>query len=128
MKPPPDSVKMWPRHCDRATSFFFKAISAWARALLARAIIRAIANDDALEVPSPTYTLVQEYPLRLHISHLDLYRLSEPDELNELGIDEDADERVILVEWPERAGGALAANITISLSEAGEGRDARISG
>ncbi|KFB08479.1 tRNA (adenosine(37)-N6)-threonylcarbamoyltransferase complex ATPase subunit type 1 TsaE [Nitratireductor basaltis] len=97
------------------------------KSALARAIIRAIAGDDTLEVPSPTYTLMQEYPLRLPVHHLDLYRLSEPGELAELGVEEVAAEGALLVEWPERAEGALEATITIRLSEAGEGRDAAVS-
>ncbi|HMN86956.1 MAG TPA: tRNA (adenosine(37)-N6)-threonylcarbamoyltransferase complex ATPase subunit type 1 TsaE, partial [Bauldia sp.] len=56
---------------------------------LARAIIRALAGDPRLEVPSPTFTLVQTYDLgRIGLAHLDLYRLSSPDELDELGLEE----------------------------------------
>ncbi len=76
----------------------------------ARAAIRALAQDPALEVPSPTFTLVQDYDLpRFPVVHADLYRIGAPDELAELGI-EDADHAVLLIEWPERAGGALPAN------------------
>lgn len=55
---------------------------------LARAILRALAGDPALEVPSPTFTLVQAYAGRVPAQHFDLYRLSSPDELEELGLGE----------------------------------------
>uniref|UniRef100_UPI00262C974D tRNA (adenosine(37)-N6)-threonylcarbamoyltransferase complex ATPase subunit type 1 TsaE n=1 Tax=uncultured Rhizobium sp. TaxID=155567 RepID=UPI00262C974D len=47
------------------------------KSALSRALIRALANDDALEVPSPTFTLVQSYDLRTPVSHFDLYRLAD---------------------------------------------------
>lgn len=96
------------------------------KSALARAIIRAIAADETLEVPSPTYTLVQEYDLRTPVYHLDLYRLGDPEELDELGVDEVQGEGVLLIEWPERAGERLKANISINLQEAAEGREAKI--
>lgn len=85
---------------------------------LARAIIRAVANDPELEVPSPTFTLVQEYDLSTRILHADLYRIGGPGEWVELGLDEAADDAVILVEWPERAGSMLPDTlICIGLAE-----------
>ncbi|MAW88539.1 MAG: tRNA (adenosine(37)-N6)-threonylcarbamoyltransferase complex ATPase subunit type 1 TsaE [Phyllobacteriaceae bacterium] len=95
---------------------------------LARALIRAIADDDLLEVPSPTFTLVQGYDgLRLPIAHFDLYRLSGPDELEELGLDEALGEGAALIEWPERAAGLLPdSTIRLDLSHEGEGRRADI--
>jgi tRNA threonylcarbamoyladenosine biosynthesis protein TsaE len=67
-----------------------------------RALLRAIAGDVALEVPSPSYTLVQTYetPL-LTLHHFDLWRLTGPDALAELGWD-DARRDVVIVEWPDR--------------------------
>lgn len=65
---------------------------------LARAVIRALAGDDALEVPSPTFTLVQDYALALPVRHADLYRVSGAQEAAELGLGED--ETAELVEWP----------------------------
>jgi tRNA threonylcarbamoyl adenosine modification protein YjeE len=54
----------------------------------ARALIRALANDPDLEVPSPTFTLVQAYEAsRFSVAHLDFYRLQSPDEVTELGMD-----------------------------------------
>jgi tRNA threonylcarbamoyl adenosine modification protein YjeE len=76
----------------------------------ARALIRRLAGDPRLEVPSPTFTLVQSYPLApFPILHADLYRVSDPEELAELGIEE-AENAAILIEWPDRAGHALPAD------------------
>ena len=93
---------------------------------LARAIIRAIAADPQLDVPSPTFTLVQSYDLRIPVHHFDLYRLSGADELEELGLSEALADGAALVEWPERAPGLADRAIHVCLSERGEGREARI--
>jgi len=96
---------------------------------LARALIRANAGDPELDVPSPTYTLVQAYEGRLAISHFDLYRLGEPSELDELGLDAALAEGAALVEWPQKAGERLpAAAVHIELEQVGEGRRAIIVG
>ncbi|MEX0407669.1 tRNA (adenosine(37)-N6)-threonylcarbamoyltransferase complex ATPase subunit type 1 TsaE [Aquibium sp. LZ166] len=96
---------------------------------LARALIRAMAGDPDLEVPSPTFTLVQSYELRIPVHHLDLYRLADPDEIDELGIDELAGSGAILVEWPERAGDRLpAASLIIRIEQEGGSRRATVSG
>jgi tRNA threonylcarbamoyl adenosine modification protein YjeE len=74
----------------------------------ARALIRYIAGDPTIEVPSPTFTLMQIYELpRLPIVHADLYRLSGTSELAELGFDDLPEGAVVLLEWPDRAGGFL---------------------
>ncbi len=73
------------------------------KSTFARALIRAIADDPDLEAPSPTFTLVQAYQLRIPISHMDLYRLGSPEELDELGLDDALAEGAALVEWPEKA-------------------------
>lgn len=73
------------------------------KSTFARALIRAIADDPELEAPSPTFTLVQSYRLRLPVSHMDLYRLGSPEELDELGLDDALAEGAALVEWPEKA-------------------------
>ncbi len=74
---------------------------------LARALIRANAGDDDLDVPSPTFTLVQTYDGRIPLAHFDLYRLGAPAELDELGLDETLSENAVLMEWPEKAGPRL---------------------
>lgn len=66
---------------------------------LARAIIRARLGDPTLDVPSPTFALVQPYP---GLVHADLYRLADESEVEELGLFDDAD-AIVLVEWPDRA-------------------------
>jgi len=76
----------------------------------ARAVIHALAGAE-VEVPSPTFTLVQRYELPgLVLLHADLYRLRDPAEVEELGLEEALEEGVVLVEWPERAGDALPAD------------------
>ena len=96
----------------------------------ARALLRALADDAALEVPSPTFTLVQTYAAgRLTVAHVDLYRIGDPAELAEIGFDEAAGNGVMLVEWPERAGGGLPPEaLVIAFSIAGSGRRAEFSG
>ncbi len=82
------------------------------KSTLARALIRELAQDPMLEVPSPTFTLMQTYDLPRHrVVHADLYRLGDASELDELGWADQTDGAVTLVEWPERAGeGVLQAN------------------
>jgi N-acetylmuramate 1-kinase len=84
----------------------------------ARAMIRYLAGDDALEVPSPTFTLIQGYDLpSFSLVHADLYRVNDPAELEEIGLSPLPEGAVALIEWPERASGALAADrIDIALS------------
>ena len=75
---------------------------------LARAVLRALANDEMLEVPSPTFTLVQPYGgagFRFPVLHCDFYRLQSRDEAEELGLDDALDGSVLLIEWPERGPG-----------------------
>jgi tRNA threonylcarbamoyl adenosine modification protein YjeE len=75
----------------------------------ARALIRKLVGDPALEVPSPTFTLMQVYPTpAFQIVHADLYRIEKPEELAEIGWEEAAEGALVLVEWPERAGDQLA--------------------
>ncbi len=70
-----------------------------------------------VEVPSPTFTLVQLYELPdLRLAHADLYRLDGPEELDELGLDEALEAGALLIEWPDRAAGAFAGErLTIRL-------------
>lgn len=71
---------------------------------LARALLRALCADPGMEVPSPSYTLVQVYDAPVaEVAHFDLWRLDGPDALFELGWD-DACEGIVVVEWPDRLG------------------------
>jgi N-acetylmuramate 1-kinase len=84
----------------------------------ARALIRYLAGDDALEVPSPTFTLAQVYDLpAFPLVHADLYRVNDPLELEEIGLSPLPEGTVALIEWPERAPAALPQDRTdIALS------------
>ena len=74
----------------------------------ARALIRYLADDPSIEVPSPTFTLMQTYELpQFPVVHADFYRLSGSAELAELGLDDLPENAVILIEWPDRAAGFL---------------------
>ena len=99
------------------------------KSTLARAFLRAMADDPGLEVPSPTFTLVQSYDLRLPVSHFDFYRLSDSSELDELGFDEALDRGVVLAEWPEKVEDRLPKSvIEIAFSNEGAGRRIAITG
>jgi len=84
----------------------------------ARAMIRYLAGDDALEVPSPTFTLAQTYDLpAFPLVHADLYRIDDASELEEIGLSPLPEGTVALIEWPQRASGALPADrIDIALT------------
>ena len=92
---------------------------------LARTLIRERLGNPGEDVPSPSFTLVQTYPADPPIWHADLYRLTHPDEVLELGLDEAFRSAVALVEWPDRLGAdAPESAISVTLSVAGEGRRA----
>jgi len=74
----------------------------------ARALIRYLADDETLEVPSPTFTLAQGYELpAFPLVHADLYRVNDASELEEIGLSPLPEGAVALIEWPQRAPGAL---------------------
>lgn len=82
-----------------------------------RAFLRAARGDPGLEVPSPSFTLVQEYVLPgVTAFHFDLWRLDGPQGMPELGWEE-AQAGIVLVEWPDRLGGLRPAEaLTVSLA------------
>ena len=96
------------------------------KSTVARALLRTLGVTGAIR--SPTYTLVERYPLTDggEAWHLDLYRIADAGELEYLGLD--ADDVVLwLVEWPERGSGALpSADLVVALAVEGEGRRARL--
>jgi tRNA threonylcarbamoyladenosine biosynthesis protein TsaE len=97
---------------------------------LARAFLREAAGDVAMEVPSPSFTLVQVYETKIGpVFHYDLWRLDGPDALAELDW-EDALDAIVLVEWPDRLGPLKppdALTITLRLGDGGA-REAGLSG
>jgi tRNA threonylcarbamoyl adenosine modification protein YjeE len=100
----------------------------------ARAMIRYLADNPDISVPSPTFTLMQAYDLpRFPVVHADLYRLEGPGELAELGFDDLPKDTVLLLEWPDRAAGFLPPDrldvaFTLAPQQGPEHRNVRITG
>ena len=87
---------------------------------IAREIIKTLRGADTV-VPSPTFTLVQNYD---GISHFDLYRIGDASELTEIGLEHAIDNDITLIEWPEIANGILPKNtIHIYITQNGLGRN-----
>jgi tRNA threonylcarbamoyladenosine biosynthesis protein TsaE len=100
------------------------------KTVFARALLRVASGDPALEVPSPTFTLVQSYETTIGVvHHFDLWRLEGPGGLAELGWEE-ARDGVVLVEWPDRLGPLRPADaLTVALHMTGtDSRRAILSG
>lgn len=102
------------------------------KSTLARGLIRALTRPDE-DVPSPTFTLVQFYESDPAIAHFDLYRLNDPEEAWEIGLDEALDEGCVIIEWPERLGDDPARFLgqdilTITLEDEGQSRLVTVSG
>jgi len=95
---------------------------------LARGIITHLCGD--INVPSPTYTLVQTYDTPIgEIWHCDLYRLKHPDEVYELGLLEAFDTSICLIEWPERLEHLTPKNAyKIDIAFEKDGREVTLSG
>ncbi len=94
---------------------------------LVRAVLKGLGYEG--RVPSPTYTLLESYePAGRSVRHLDLYRLSDPDELEFLGFrDLIEPDHVIFIEWPERGGDLLPRpDLAVKLEYEGKGRQIRI--
>ena len=97
---------------------------------LARDIIAAL-SQEATEVPSPTFTLVQTYPVKLtdgpaELWHFDLYRLDRADQIDELGLDEALASAVSLIEWPELIERQLPRDRVLSVALAIDANGARL--
>lgn len=75
---------------------------------LARGLLAALGLEE--EAPSPSFAIVQPYvppEVRLSVAHVDLYRLDDPEDALELGLDDMLEDSLLLIEWPERLGNAL---------------------
>lgn len=95
---------------------------------LVRGLLRGLGHQGA--VKSPTFTLVEPYMVnRSPVYHFDLYRLSDPEELEFMGLrDYFSAESLCLIEWPEQGGELVPpADVVIELEHAGPARDLRIS-
>ncbi len=118
-------ASVWPGGCGRAT-----CCCSTGRSERARRIWPARSSRRG-DVPSPSFTLVQCYDATPEIWHADLYRLTHPDEVIELGLEEAFDTAICLVEWPDRLGEATpkkALLLRFSLLPEGEGRRLRLLG
>ncbi|GJL85627.1 MAG: tRNA (adenosine(37)-N6)-threonylcarbamoyltransferase complex ATPase subunit type 1 TsaE [Micavibrio sp.] len=94
------------------------------KTVFARSLIRTLSDAPKLEVPSPTFTLVQTYEAQdLRLWHFDLYRLEDPEEIYELGWEEALSDGIVLVEWPERLGALKPARYLDIHISAGENDD-----
>ena len=91
---------------------------------LVRAMLGAMGHEG--EVPSPTFAIVQPYEaLAVPVWHVDLYRIEDPGEIDELGLDA-AEEGLLIVEWPERAGPAAFPDALRLVLDFGEGTARRL--
>ncbi len=103
------------------------------KSALARAIIRKLTGEANAEVPSPTFSLVQHYTAQVRgkqteILHADLYRITDHQEVVELGLSEPADNQILLIEWAERGGEMLPPPdlvLTLAAVENADGSESR---
>ncbi len=97
---------------------------------LARTIVRTLIGDHSLDVPSPSFALVQPYDGNgRSILHTDLYRIRDPHEVDELGLF-DRPEAIVLCEWPQRGGddflNRATGEVSLSIPPDGSGRLAEV--
>jgi len=83
------------------------------KTVFSREIVRFLTKNENLEVPSPTFTLVQSYDADIcELFHFDLYRLDDPEEVFELGWEDALADGISIIEWPEKAGAFLPTRYT----------------
>ncbi|MHB8919695.1 MAG: tRNA (adenosine(37)-N6)-threonylcarbamoyltransferase complex ATPase subunit type 1 TsaE [Halothiobacillus sp.] len=104
------------RTAPRTGLMFLEGSLGAGKTTFARAFLRALGVRGT--VRSPTYTLIEPYDLAdRRVLHLDLYRLASPEELDDLGLRDEFDQALILIEWPERGAGELPlADICVALA------------
>lgn len=95
---------------------------------LVRGMIQAVLGE--IEVPSPTYTLVQTYDLpEFELWHCDMYRLEKPEDGYELGLIDAFEDAVCLIEWPDKLGSLIPEDaLSIDIQFEGEGRSVMLKG
>jgi len=95
---------------------------------LVRGMIQSVLGD--IDVPSPTYTLVQTYDMPdYELWHCDMYRLDRPEDGYELGLMDAFEDAVCLVEWPDKLGGLIPEDaMRIEIAFDGEGRKVTLTG
>ena len=95
---------------------------------LVRGIIQSVLGD--IDVPSPTYTLVQTYDFpEYELWHCDMYRLERPEDGYELGLMDAFEEALCLIEWPDKLGNLIPENVLrIEIALEGEGRKVTLLG
>ena len=101
------------------------------KTFFARGLFRALGVPETTPVTSPTFALVHEHEGRVPIRHLDLYRLGDPSELGELGIEEMMADAIVVVEWGARFRAVLGergVEISLAIPPSGRGRTAEIRG
>jgi tRNA threonylcarbamoyladenosine biosynthesis protein TsaE len=112
------------RHLSPPFLIYLRGDLGTGKTTLVRGVLRGLGHTGS--VRSPTYTLLEPYEVQnMQLYHLDLYRLSDPEELEYLGLRDLLDaESVLIVEWPERGQGLLPPpDLTIRIEHAGDGRD-----
>ncbi|WP_126455897.1 tRNA (adenosine(37)-N6)-threonylcarbamoyltransferase complex ATPase subunit type 1 TsaE [Sulfuriflexus mobilis] len=116
------------RACQSHGVIYLQGELGTGKTTLVRGLLRGLGHEGA--VKSPTFTLVEPYTVNgVSIYHFDLYRLSDPEELEFMGLrDYFSAESLCLIEWPQRGGALLPpADIVIALEHAGPARDLQIS-
>ena len=95
---------------------------------LVRGMIQSVLGD--IDVPSPTYTLVQTYNMpEFELWHCDMYRLERPEDGYELGVMDAFEDAVCLIEWPDKLGGLIPEDaLAVEIAFDGEGRKVTLRG